>query len=334
MALQEQISNVSKSNRHLSLPFQLATAGLAALVLTVGINLLPNFGVTDQGETGERTRIALGPVANASEALERAAVAAEGNQFVPPKPGQWIYLKHEKAAPADGPGGFATGGSLQTYQEETWTRGDGRRSAYIGDDGRVHVHVSVGTVVSGGNGYSYIYEEGIPDPLPDIPDGVMSSYPPVDYETLASIPTDPEALVEWAMSALGQKSPIEASRRDDIIYSQLVTLMRYSILPPDLEAAVYRALQRVPGVALVEEAVDVAGRPAIAIGRVQNGWLHEEVLLDRESYEYLGERTVAATDKTFEVDGERYEVKKGTIQLLRARIGSEVVDRPGQRPSN
>jgi hypothetical protein len=46
-----------------------------------------------------------------------------------------------------------------------------------------------------------------------------------------------------------------------------------------VEAACFQALGRLSGVTLVPGAVNVDGRPALAVARVHEGWLRDEILL-------------------------------------------------------
>ncbi|MEU7897352.1 hypothetical protein AB0B45_31370 [Nonomuraea sp. NPDC049152] len=93
------------------------------------------------------------------------------------------------------------------------------------------------------------------------------------------------------------------------------------------------------------DAVDVDGRPAVAVSRVADGWVSHELLLDRSTYTYLGERAVASADYTAPEPGVRveegrkiiymghsYTIKKGTIMTLAVRLNIGVTDRPGVRP--
>jgi hypothetical protein len=141
---------------------------------------------------------------------------------------------------------------------------------------------------------------------------------------------DTDADLYKDMGGLG--NPAEG--RYSTAYRMLGAILRNNVLPPRLEAAIYWALKRIPGVTLVENKVDAAGRPAIALGRVEEGWLHEEVLLDPKTYAYLGERAISTRDKVFKTEyGTTERLKKGTLQRLMVRTAAGVVDRPGQRVS-
>ena len=313
---------------------RIAVVVSTAVALVLGVTFLPDLpGINQPASEGPAVRRPLGPAATAAEALERAAAAAEDQPFVAPGSGQWIYLREELSIPSEGPGGYATGGPLKTVVNETWTRADGKRVAGYGEDGKLWVFLSSGGAHMGGDGFQYVYEEGKPDPLVDNQVMPESGFSPSDFSALASLPTDPKELRQWAVSNTGPMGVVPADDHDSFAYGRLITLMRSTILPPDLEAATFRALEGIPGVTLVGEAIDVAGRPAIGVGRIIEGWLHQEVLLDQETYEYLGERVVAVEDKEMVgLDG-RGLVKKGTIQRLTARTGSGIVDHPGEVPS-
>ncbi|MFB4315495.1 CU044_5270 family protein [Actinomadura sp. 21ATH] len=135
------------------------------------------------------------------------------------------------------------------------------------------------------------------------------------------LPTDPGALFR-KIHGSGGGGPL-------MTFETLVTILRENVHPPATEAAIYRAMKLVPGVTLVEGGADAAGRPAIALGVVDQ-WTHTEVLLDPETYGYLGDRVFAVKDH--EVDGGSGErVLKGTLQHQKVRVAVKVVDRPGAR---
>jgi len=102
---------------------------------------------------------------------------------------------------------------------------------------------------------------------------------------------------------------------------------RGGVLPPRLEAAIFRAMKQLPGVRQFSNGTPVHGQPRLALGRVQDGWLYEEVLLDRRTYAYRGERSVVLTDD----NPKEPSLKKGTV-TLGIRIAAGIVDRPEQRP--
>jgi hypothetical protein len=109
-------------------------------------------------------------------------------------------------------------------------------------------------------------------------------------------------------------------------------MLRENLLPPDLEAAIYRALKEVPNVTV--ETTDVPGRPALVVGQTED-WLREELLLDAETYRYLGERRTVVRDAV--IDPAKAGNATGEIEkadkVVAERIATAIVDEPGQRPA-
>lgn len=296
------------ARRRLRLPrmgTRLLAVGALAVTIAAGVTVVQSLGGTDgQGRPKPVVPgIPAGPVANAAEALDRAAAAADARPFTAPRPDQWTYIENKNTVPAGGPGGLATGGPLKTSVERLWRRADGKQSAWM-DDGKLQVQTEPGPLM-----------------------------PPSDYPTLAALPTEPEALLRWAYKEMGGLGGGTDEGRWTMAFSLFNTILRNSVLPARVEAAIYRTMKTIPGVTLVHGAVDVAGRPALAVGRVQEGWLRIEVLLDRKTYRYLGERSVAIKNHTSRgLDGSLH-VKRGTVQIYVARVTAGIVDKPGQRPS-
>jgi hypothetical protein len=74
-------------------------------------------------------------------------------------------------------------------------------------------------------------------------------------------------------------------------------LLRTTIAPPKAAAALYRAAALIPGVTLIPDATDAAGRPGVAVGRIGpgvDGGIRDELIFSRATLQLLGERTVIA----------------------------------------
>ena len=244
------------------------------------------------------------PVASAQAALYQAADHAGSRAFTPPRPGQWTYLETRYTSPGKPARGTTQTpkSPLNTRVDRAWTRIDGTRTAF-------YDHGKLVTSPTGG------------------------AMPPVDYASVVKIPLDPDALIAWAQQ--GAPPARTAGERDGEAFRMLASLLNNNLVPPRQEAAVYRAMAKIPGVTLDKKTVDVAGRPALAVSTVIEGYVRQEVLLDRASYAYLGERSVVTKDHTGEGGtGEHgtWTVKKGTIDVFSVRVAAGFVDRPGQRP--
>ncbi len=124
-------------------------------------------------------------------------------------------------------------------------------------------------------------------------------------------------------------------RRRQAMFTLIGMLLRDNILPPRVQAAMYQALPKIPGVRLQQDAVDAAGRHGVAFARVTPGTLgfplrlRFEIILDPQTFHYLGERTVAANDAT--APDEEWQVAKDTVLSASVRTAAAIVNRPGQR---
>jgi hypothetical protein len=279
-------------------------AAVSAVALTIAtlVTVAGDLGRT--GADGGPTSIVPGlpgvPVASAA-VLERAAVAAETKPFTAPRDDQWIYVEDR----------FITshGGGGETETQRTWRRADGGGLAWIDEHGKLQVRTLEPPKA----------RPGRPSP------------PLEDYKALAALPTDPDALLRWAY-ALAEHTTGGGMDDDGDVYLIFNHILRGNLLPPDLEAAIFRALKQVPGVTVVDT-VDVSGRPALALGLRTSDWLHEELLLDTETYAYRGERSTVVRDATIDplkAGNPTGEVRKGS-KVVVARMVTAIVDQPGQR---
>jgi hypothetical protein len=143
---------------------------------------------------------------------------------------------------------------------------------------------------------------------------------------LTTLPTDPDALLRWAYA---QHMTNGDASRDVVVYLMLNHVLRENVLPPELEAAIFRAMKRLPGVTVLDT-VDVLGRPALALGLTTSDWLHEELLLDKETYAYRGERSTIVRDATIDplkAGNATGQVRKGSTVVV-ARAATAIVDEP------
>jgi hypothetical protein len=279
-------------------PRRIRMSGLGVRFAVVGALVLVAVTVVsvadDPGGKGPEV-----PVASAA-VLEQAAVAAESKPFVAPRDDQWIYIE-DRFATSEG----------KTETSRTWRRADGTAFAWMRAGSGLHVE----TLTPRGRA------------RPGRPPGRFDS-----YRTLAALPTDPETLLRWAYKKAENITGAGMNEHSEV-YGMFNHMLRENVLPPELEAAIFRALKQVPGVTVLDT-VDVLGRPAITLGLGTSDWLHEELLLDRETYTYRGERSTVVRDAIidpFKAGNPRGEVKKGS-KVVVARVVTAIVDEPGQRP--
>jgi hypothetical protein len=252
-------------------------------------------------------------------AMELAADYAAAQPFTPPRPNQWTYLRFQMVSP----GAIAQSKGMRTTKiSEQWRSADGTRTADT-DSGKL-------SVVDSGK-----YESDV--------------FPPKDYETLAGLPTEPGKLLDWARKHYGGREQHDAD-----VFDALTTILRDNVLPPEVNAALLRAIGLIPGVFQSPNSIEVNGRAVLVVGIVQEGWLESDLLLNPQTHEFVGTRDLAVADHTFAIgpegaqgdhavtqpgatpsggsngSPETVRIRKGELQSMLIRSAARIVNAPGQ----
>jgi hypothetical protein len=270
---------------------RLAAIGGVATAIAAGLVVVQNVG-----DGGSPSPVPAVPVASAA-VLEAAARAAEDDTFTPPRDDQWIYVKDVFGSD-----------EVPKMREERWRRADGGGVAFYDDSGKLHVEL--------------LRPRGGRKPVP--------FGPLAGYRQIAALPTDPDELLRWAY---GLTDNIEGggSTEHAEVYGILEGMVSDNVLPPDLKAAIFRALKQVPGVMV--DTVAVNGRRVHALGHTDD-WLRQELLLDAESHDYVGQSGTVVRDATIgpeKAGNATGEIKAGH-HAAAMRLVTGIVDEPGQRP--
>jgi hypothetical protein len=157
----------------------------------------------------------------------------------------------------------------------------------------------------------------------------------------AAVPTDPDGLLAAIYQLLENPDPacIPGSVGDTVQERafRMINAMLQTVMPPDVRAALYRALTKIPETTVVQGATDAAGRRGVAVARAaaierpgSSAWVRMEVILDSDTYRYLGTRHVVTRDHVIPDTGERF--RKGQVLISTAQLALAVVDAPCQRP--
>ncbi|MEU1663203.1 CU044_5270 family protein [Streptomyces sparsogenes] len=289
-----------------------ALAGALALAVVAGV------AVAGSGDGGTRTEVARDGTATyafvpragadttggAARVLARVATVAEKKKADDGiRDDQFVYTKSlvSYATVTDGkPTELAP-----LHDLEDWTSVDGTRK------GRM--------LEPGGNPPLDLPND--PDPAPGEPGYDQS----VNYRHLQTLPTDPDAMRRWLYGHTGHEGEGERDRDQDAFV--LAGDLLHGMMPPKVSAALYRAVAKIPGVVVVPDAVDAAGRHGVAVARVDsyNAGERNEWIFDEKSGEFLGTRTVALESS--------HGVKAGQVTGTSAVLERAVVDKAGQRPS-
>jgi len=237
----------------------------------------PTTSRVHPGQAVQQTVLATKVLRAAAAHVAREGVTSE------PSPRQWIYYKtvnYGYPGVVD-PSGVGT--------DEEWVTFDGSQTAYY-QNGQIVTHTSP-----------------IPPPGPAVKPWDAwntDATPKTAYDVLASLPTDPQALLKViANQAAGQDpqniaagNPIagvapktEAQREFDYLTLILWNVALLSA-PPAAEAAAYQAMAALPGITIQQGITDTAGGQAIG---VSDDGGYDQLLIDPVSYQVIGIRQLS-----------------------------------------
>ncbi|MFD9083007.1 CU044_5270 family protein [Streptomyces erythrochromogenes] len=147
------------------------------------------------------------------------------------------------------------------------------------------------------------------------------------YDYLAGLPTDPDVLLK----KIYEETRGMGHGPDQEAFTTIGDLLRSSYPPAELTVALYKAAAKIPGVVVVDDAVDAAGRHGLAVARLdEQSGQREEWIFDRQTLTYLGERTVQVRGEA----GEGGLIKPGTVVFTTAVMTRTVVDRMKEIPAS
>jgi hypothetical protein len=201
--------------------------------------------------------------ADATQALDQIATVADST---PAGSGDYVYVKVMTGAISfqvmpDGSNKYT---SADPHTQELWKSTDGSKPGlmYSGIKGQVNTGRADGGVV-----------------LPAEPGTVYD--PTVSY--LQSLPTDPQALLNVVYDA----TKAEKNPPNQRAFKALTGMLQWA--PPQVAATIFKAAEKIPGVTLVNDVTDAAGRHGIGVGVVDSGARNLWVF-DKDSMTYLGAR--------------------------------------------
>ncbi|MEU0028502.1 CU044_5270 family protein [Streptomyces sp. NPDC006335] len=274
----------------------LASAALAGA-------LLVTLSVDGRSPADGTTASATAP--GASVTLNRIATAAMASDTIRVRDDQFVYVRRLDRSNTGTFGGPVRLGALHT--EESWTSQD---------PGPLRV---TGWLRSSGKD-AIMPDRLLPIESTDpVPAGVFHP----TYRWLASLPTDPDALLRRLYK---EARPVEGESRDQAVFSLIGDLISGTVMPPANAAAFYRAAARLPGVREIPDAVDAAGRHGIAITLDDTGFAtRHEWIFDKETLALLGSRFyITDPDR-----GITTEALAGTSAVME----TAVVDTKGEVPA-
>ncbi|WP_221354733.1 CU044_5270 family protein [Streptomyces beigongshangae] len=232
--------------------------------------------------------------------LERAALAAATTPQTKVHAGQYSYVKtvgHTSVLSE------TRAGEMELLREEEdmeqWTSVDGSERSLQRKDGNDTL-------------------------LPGTPGGGNLNSP--TYNFLAALPADSETLLKRIRDDAEKNHGAGSGSTtgpDQQAFVTIGDLLRNGVVPPETSAALYRAAALIPGVGVVPDAVDAAGRHGVAVTRTHDGE-RIEWIFDKSTARLLGERTVLVEDNAWG--------KAGTAITSTALVDSGIVEEAGQTP--
>lgn len=248
-----------------------------------------------------------GPGASPSAAavLNEAAAVVAGDVVERPRDDQWVFETMY--------GGATTGEPFEMIPGEGWLRFDGTQFAGGPSDKPNQILVQ------------------------DLEDDPEIPTPEEWYDGAAALPADPAALLAALRDGdlADANGPTEAARDFDAVLETL----GQPLLPAQARANLFRALATIPGVGIDENAApDLLDRPVLSVTfdgvpDVTGIRSRRELLLDPQTYAYVGVRVTALEDGRVGEEGSRgLDVSPGETWYHSTALVPAVVDEPGQRP--
>ncbi|MFJ9846379.1 CU044_5270 family protein [Kitasatospora sp. NPDC101155] len=235
--------------------------------------------------------------ASAVELLDHVAQVAASRPAGDVKPGQFVYIESmvtNNVLTASGKPEIDS----TPHKREIWLSVDGKQ------DGRL-VEAASPSLPGHDTELAAPRQAGLESPT---------------YEYLATLPTDPDVLLQKLYDETVGKRP-----KEERAFKAINELLKEQIAPPAVTAALYQAASKIPGVTLENDVVDITGRHGIAVARVADG-ARMEWIFDRDSYAFLGQRAEV-------VDQGSDFGAPGTVFGQAAVVKRAIVDKAGDQPT-
>jgi len=131
---------------------------------------------------------------------------------------------------------------------------------------------------------------------------------------IAGLPRDPQKLYERLRADAPKNGLGDA---EVLVYA--ADALRSGLLPADLRAALYQALEKLPGLQITEHTANLDGRVGTALGMTSRG-TRQDIIIDPKTGAFIGERTVL----TKSADG----LKAGTVTEFTS-VSTRIVSKLG-----
>ncbi|MFD4943689.1 CU044_5270 family protein [Streptomyces sp. NPDC058239] len=254
-------------------------APAVACTLAVGGVVAVNLADTPGRDTTAVTGGGATSTPEVTQLLDRIALAAVGAKQPTVRADQFVYIESKVAYAAQS----AAGGPVTmapAHRRQVWLSADGSRPGLLREEGEPDSRLGDDAPVHNLDGPGAT-------PRPSIPGKRGPSIGNPTHEYVASLPTDPDALLKL----IRDETRGEGQDPDRRAFTAIGDLLAETWAPPRVSAALYKAAAQIPGVTVIHAAADATGREGVAVARTANGQQTQWVF-DRSTYAFLGERTV------------------------------------------
>ncbi|MFF5477137.1 CU044_5270 family protein [Streptomyces sp. NPDC012935] len=296
-----------------------AMAAAVAGIVVAGFAVSGGGGARGGGDGARDGALATGPAlttqvgAASAEGvprlLDQISLAAADATHPTVKPGQYVYVESRTADTFVKTVGDRTSlASHQLHRRQVWRSADGTKGWLI--DPAVNDSPEGETL-------------SLPDEQGNTPKAYLNA-PSYDY--LAELTTDPDEL----LAKIYKETEGMGNSPDQQAFTTIGDLLGESYPPAELYSALFKAAEKIPGVVVVNDAVDAVGRHGVAVARLdETSGQREEWIFDKKTHVFLGDRSVQVRKAT----GEAALIKPGTVLYTSAVINRAVVDGVKQTPS-
>ncbi|WPW29872.1 CU044_5270 family protein [Streptomyces atratus] len=239
--------------------------------------------------------------------LDQISLAAA--EVPDPKAGQYVYIESKTANSYEKV--VAGGSSLaidKLHRRQIWMSLDGTKGWLI--DPAVNESPEGETL-------------SLPDEQGNVPVATLNG-PSYDY--LAKLTTDPDKLLQ----KIYKETEGQGNSPDQEAFETIGDLLGESYPPARLYSALFKTAAKIPGVVVVEDAVDAAGRHGVAVARLdETSGERVEWIFDKKTHVFLGERSVQVRED----GGDSGVIKRGTVTNTSAIMKRAIVDDIKQTPT-
>ena len=171
--------------------------------------------------------------------------------------------------------------------------------------------------------------------VPDRPGQTETCTPQPALRT--DLPTDTDAMQAYLYRAVDGDDDYldDGLTADQIALRRAATVLGESLHSPAVQAAVFHAVSRIPGVTALPSATDAAGRSGVAVTHTDHG-VRMELIFGAGTYRYLGFNTIAvdigAMERSTRLIIRFPNLRPGDRVAEEAIVRVAVVDQPGQLP--